>query len=146
MIRLLPILAVLLLTGCATERQINPGADIPIVVIHHDMLQRKAAEIPGFNGMCLGMARHDPPAEIPGFNGMCLGMARHDPPKIYVSHLLGPNQRAAVILHEFAHLYERRSGDDRIWRLIYATGGTTIPHLVQWPVHSDDHPLRKGIQ
>jgi len=127
MIRLLPILAVLLLTGCATERQINPGADIPIVVIHHDMLQRKAAE-------------------IPGFNGMCLGMARHDPPKIYVSHLLGPNQRAAVILHEFAHLYERRSGDDRIWRLIYATGGTTIPHLVQWPVHSDDHPLRKGIQ
>jgi hypothetical protein len=128
MIRLLlPILAVLLLTGCATERQINPGADIPIVVIHHDMLQRKAAE-------------------VPGFNGMCLGMAEHNPPKIYVSHWLSANQRAAVILHEFAHIYERRSGDDRIWRLIDATGGTTIQQLVQWPVHSDSNPLRKGIQ
>ena len=115
------ILAIVVLAGCATERQVSFG-EIPIIRINHKMLQQKAGRL-GVMGMAEGYS-----------DGTF---------KIYYSAELSEMQVIANVIHEgIGHVHVWRTGDASIWDTIDMLAAKDVYGMIQFPVASDRHPSK----
>lgn len=119
---LITILAVALLAGCATERQMSFG-EIPIIRINHKMLQQKSGKLG-----TLGMAEWYSDGTF----------------KIYYSAELDEMQVIANVIHEgIGHIHVWRTGDASIWDTIDMLAAKDVYGMLKFPVASDRHPTKQ---
>jgi hypothetical protein len=113
------LLLVLLLCGCATERQMSFG-EVPIIRINQKMLNQKAG----------GLGT--------------LGLVTYEPPVIYYSAELNEMQAVATVVHEgLGHLHVYWTGDARIWDTIDRLAAKDVYGMCKFPVASDRHPSKQ---
>ncbi len=116
------LLAIVILAGCSTERQMSFG-EIPIYRINHKMLQQKAGRL-GVMGMAEGYS-----------DGTF---------KIYYSSELQEMQAIAVVIHEgLGHVHVWRTGDASIWDTIDMLAAKDVYGMIRFPVASDRHPSKQ---
>lgn len=114
-------IAIALLVGCATERQMSFG-EIPIIRINNAMLQKKAGRL----GV-LGMAEAYSDGTF----------------KIYYSSELTEMQIIANVIHEgIGHVHVWRTGDASIWDTIDMLAAKDVNGMFLFPVASDRHPSK----
>jgi hypothetical protein len=99
MIRFLPILAVLLLTGCDTRTRLNPGADLAVYV-----------------GSTAHMESHRP-AGAPLATSQVLGYYSTRDGSITLSEQLRGYGIARVFAHELGHAFDHQKPRD-LWELL----------------------------
>lgn len=120
------LVAVVLLAGCATERQMSFGP-VPIYRIESSALHRK---VEGYGIDVRGR--------------IVMGLFVSDPMAIYYSSSLDQMQSIGNVIHEgIGHMHVYLTGDSRIWDTIDMLAATDPYGMLKFPVASDRHPSKQ---